>query len=316
MTVLYFISFLFLSAGVLLFADLSPLELISSLPDMLPKRKVSMKRKILQSHPAKKPRGIQKVIRSIQNLVLDAKTILAVTNRGGKFASLCTLSLAFLIAGIFIASLMGNVFLMPVLAIGFALFPFLYILLASFGYKKKLNAELETALSVVTAEYIRTEDIVSAIQESLDSCRPPVKDVFQKFVGNVTSVNANVVLALEQMKSKIDSDVFQEWVDAVILCQRDRTQKSTLTPIVRKFSEMRTVAGDLNLKLYEPFRNWLIMALALFSVPILLYTLNADWGDLLMHTKAGQIILAADAAIFFFALIRVIRQTRPIEFRR
>ncbi|QNK41546.1 type II secretion system F family protein [Caproicibacter fermentans] len=275
-----------------------------------------MKRKILQSHPAKKPKGIRKVFHSIQNLVIDAKTILAVTNRSAKFASLCTLSLAFLIAGIFVASLMGNAYMMPVLAVGFALIPFLYILLSSFGYKKKLNAELETALSIVTAEYIRTEDIVSAIQESLDSCRSPVKEVFQEFVGNVTSVNANVVLALEQMKGKIDSDVFREWVDEVILCQRDRTQKSTLTPIVRKFSEMRTVAGDLNLKLYEPFRNWLIMALALFSVPVLLYALNADWGNLLMHTQAGQIILAVDAAVFFFALIRVIRQTRPIEFRR
>jgi hypothetical protein len=87
-------------------------------------------------------------------------------------------------------------------------------------------------------------------------------------------------------------------------------------PIVRKFSEMRTVGGNLNLKLYEPFRNWILMALALFSMPFLLFALNAEWGRLLMYTKPGQIILAIDAAVFFYAMVRVIQLTRPIEFRR
>lgn len=309
MTALYFLAFLLLSAGMLLLLGMTPLEFLSSIPELVPKRKVTMKEKIKRSVNPKKPRGIRKII-------LETQTILKVTNRSGQFTSLCTLSFVLLIVGIFFASMLENFFLMPVLAGGLALIPFLYILLASFGYKRKLNNELEIALSVVTAEYIRTEDIVSAIEESLDVCRSPVKEVFQKFVASVTSVNANVVQALENMKGAIDSDVFREWVDAVILCQRDRTLKSTLNPIVQKFSEMRTVSGNLNLKLYEPFRNWLIMVLALLSVPFLMYSLNAQWGELLMYTKVGQMLLAVDAAVFFFALVRVIRLTRPIEFRR
>ena len=309
MMFLSFLAFLCFSVGIFLYLDLSPLQFLSALPSLLPGRKVKMRDKIKRSRNPKKPRGIRKI-------VLDAQNILAATSRGGTFPSFCALSLIFLIVGIFAASLMGNVFLVPVLAVGFALLPFLYILLASFGYKKRLNAELETSLSVVTAEYMRTEDIVSAISESMDSCRSPVREVFQEFIGNVTSVNADVVLALEHMKSRIDSDVFREWVDAVILCQRDRTLKSTLMPIVRKFSEMRTVDGNLNLKLYGPFRNWLLMALALFSMPFLLSAMNAEWGELLMYTTPGQIILAVDAAVFFYALLRVIQLTRPIEFRR
>ena len=309
MTALYVLAFLLLSAGMLLLFGMTPLEFLSSIPELVPKRKVTMKEKIKQSVNPKKPRGIRKI-------VLEAQTILKVTNRSGQFTSLCTLSFVLLIVGIFFASMIDNFFLMPVLAGGLALVPFLYILLASFGYKRKLNNELEIALSVVTAEYIRTEDIVSAIEESLDACRSPVKEVFQTFVASVTSVNANVVQALEDMKGAIDSDVFREWVDAVILCQRDRTLKSTLNPIVQKFSEMRTVSGNLNLKLYEPFRNWLIMVLALLSIPFLMYSLNAQWGELLMYTKVGQMLLAVDAAVFFYALVRVIRLTRPIEFRR
>ena len=309
MTALYFTAFLLFAAGILLAAGQTPFGFLSSVSTMLPRRKVKMKEQIRRSVSPKKPRGIQKI-------VLDAKNILQVTNRGGKFAALCSVSFALLLAGIFFASLMGNVYLMPVLAIGFALIPFLYILLSSFGYKKRLNVELETALSMVTAEYIRTDDIIEAVRESMDSCQSPVREVFREFVGNVTSVSADVVLALEKMKGRIDNGVFREWVDAVILCQRDRTLKSTLTPIVRKFSEMRWVSGDLNLELYSPLRNFLLMALILLCSPFLLSGVNADCGNILMHTQKGQVILAVDAAVFFFSLIRVIRLTRPIEFRR
>lgn len=306
---LYFIAFILIAAGIFLISGISPLQFMSLIQKFFPKRKVKMKEQIKRSISPKKPRGIKKI-------VLDAKNVLQVTNRSARFTTLCSISFALSVTGIFIASLLGNIYLMPVLAIGLALIPFLYILLASFEYKKRLNVELETALSMVTAEYMRTEDIVTAIQGSVDSCRSPVKETFQKFLGNVTSVDANTVLALEKMKNDIDNDVFKEWVDALILCQRDRTLKSTLAPIVQKFSEMRWVSGDLNLELYAPLRNWIIMALALLSVPLLLNYMNADWGNILMHTQKGQIILAADAAVFFYSLIRVIRLTRPVEFRR
>lgn len=282
---------------------------MASIQKSFPKRKIKMKEQIKRSRGPKKPRGIHKII-------IDAKNVLQVTHSSAKFTTLCSISFVLSIAGILIASMLGNIYLMPVLAIGFALIPFLYILLSSFGYKRRLNVELETALSMVTAEYTRTEDIVTAIQGSVDSCRSPVKEAFEKFLANVTSVDASTVLALEKMKNDIDNDVFKEWVDALILCQRDRTLKSTLAPIVRKFSEMRWVSGDLNLELYAPLRNWLIMALALLSVPLLLNSINADWGNILMHTQQGQIILAIDAAVFFYSLIRVIRLTRPVEFRR
>ena len=39
--------------------------------------------------------------------------------------------------------------------------------------------------------------------------------------------------------------MFQEWCDALIACQHDRSLKTTLTPIVSKLSDMRVVNGEL-----------------------------------------------------------------------
>lgn len=309
MTALYFLAFLFCAAGVLVLLDLSPLALLSELPSFLPHRKVKTRDKIKQSLHPQKPRGIKRII-------TEAQAILKVTNQSGRFMSLCAIALALSIAGVFLASLIGNVFLMPVLGVGFALLPFLFILLQSYKYRQRLNGELETALSVVTAEYIRTEDIVSAVRESLDSCRPPVRDAFQSFLGQVTSVNANVELALGKIRDDSDNDVWREWIDAVILCQQDRTLKSTLQPIIRKLSDMRVVSGDLNAELYAPFRDWTIMGGLLLSLPFLIRFLNMDWFNILMYTTGGQIVLAVDAVMFFYSLIRVIRLTRPVEYRR
>lgn len=309
MMALYFLAFLAMAVGMMTLCQVSPAMLVESLPKLLPHRKGKINQQVRKAINPKKPNVIKRT-------VAEARQILKVTNQSGKFASLCALAFALAIAGIFIGSMMGNIFLIPVLGVGCALLPFLYILLESFRFKRRLNGELETSLSVVTAEYDRTDDIVLAVRESLDSCQSPVKEVFENFLGQVTSINPDVELALGKIRESIDSDVWREWIDAVIPCQRNRTLKSTLQPIVRKLSDMQIVTGNLNADLYQPFREWSIIACLLLSFPALIWFLNKDWFHILMNTTGGQMILAVDAVMFFVSLFRVIRLTRPVEYRR
>ena len=39
--------------------------------------------------------------------------------------------------------------------------------------EKELNAELETALSIITTSYLRSEDILSAFEENINYINPP-----------------------------------------------------------------------------------------------------------------------------------------------
>ena len=48
----------------------------------------------------------------------------------------------------------------------------------------------------------------------------------------------------------------------------------------------------------------------------LLYWLNQDWYDVLMHTPLGRALLAVIAAVMFISTAAVIKLTRPIEYRR
>lgn len=68
-----------------------------------------------------------------------------------------------------------------VLAVGLMLTPFWYVKLTAGSFKKDVAAELETALSVITTAYLRTENFQQAVEENVRYLHPPVQEVFQRF---------------------------------------------------------------------------------------------------------------------------------------
>jgi hypothetical protein len=211
---------------------------------------------------------------------------------------------------------MNNVLMIPILGVGFALLPFWYVMFTANFYKKQINAELETSLSIITTSYLRSENFILAVEENVAYLNPPVGEVFRMFLAQTNLINGNLQLALENIKYKISNDVYQEWIDAVIACQEDKTLKTTLTPIISKLSDMRIVSSELDMLLYEPLKEFITMALLLVGNIPLIYFLNKSWFETLTTTIVGKGILAASAAVIFVSMAAVIRLTRPIEYKR
>ena len=211
---------------------------------------------------------------------------------------------------------LGNLFLVPVLAVGMMFVPFWFIRLTANHYKKNIAAELETALSIITTAYLRNEDIQTAVEENIDYLNPPVRSVFVEFLTRIKLVDPDVDAALQDMGTKIDNAVFREWVAALLTCRHDRGLKTILTPIVAKLSDMRIVNGELENLVFEPRKEFITMQVLVIGNIPLLYWLNQDWYDVLMHTPLGQALLAAIAAVMFISTAAVIKLTQPIEYRR
>ncbi len=197
------------------------------------------------------------------------------------------------------------------MAVGFLFLPFWYVKLTANHYKRDVSAELETALSVITTAYLRTEDIVTAVEENIAYLNPPVSRVFQDFLIQIKMVNPDVQAALRILRGRIDNEVFREWCDAVSDCQHDRSLKTTLPPIVSKLSDMRNVNAELEYMIAEPRKEFMIMVVFVVGNIPLMYLLNQDWYDVLMHTVLGQCILAATAAAIFISAGFVVKLTRP-----
>lgn len=161
--------------------------------------------------------------------ISEAQTILQATGKEERFPVLCAASLLLFAVGAGIAIIMNNLLLVPVLAAGMMFLPFWYIKLTAGHYRKAVTAELETALSIITTAYLRSEDLQTAVEENTNYLNPPVQGVFRSFLTRIKHIDPDMNAALAELKSAIDNEVWREWCEALSACQYDHSMKSTLS---------------------------------------------------------------------------------------
>lgn len=302
------ISFVILLTGLFKILDISIFDLTDDIAKFLSKEKTDIKSKIRKQAKKKKQKGIRKTID-------ETISILNIIGKIDKMNLIWLISIVLFITGIVLSISLGNLFLVPVLSIGLALIPFWYVIYSSNSYKKQINEELETALSTITTSYIRSEDIILAVEENIEYLNPPISQVFIFFLSQTKLITSNTKFAIENLKPKIDNQVFEEWCDALIACQENKNLKHTLVPIVMKLSDTRIVSAELENMLFEPMKEYITMVILLIANVPMLWLLNKDWYEILVNTPIGHGIIAICVMVIFISLGAVIRLTRPIEYK-
>lgn len=309
MTTTFLIACIGMITGCFMLLGLTPMAFTAAIFGKLTDRPKSLRDEIGEFTRRKKPSYLRREL-------VEVQAILKATGRTARFPMLCALSLFCFAVGASIAVMLSNLFLVPVLGVGSLFLPFWWVNLTASHFKRDIAAELETALGIITTAYLRNEDILTAVEENLPYLNPPALSVFEGFVSRVRLLDPDVTAALYDLKTRIDNAVYTEWCDALIACQHDRSLKTTLTPMVSKLSDMRVVNGELEIMVFEPRKEFILMqALVIGNIP-LLYFLNQDWYHTLMHTPPGQLVLTICAAVMFVATAFVIKLTQPVEYRR
>lgn len=302
---IYLICFLLISAGLFSLLGVRPGDFVEAL--FRSQRKtatLSDELNVLMGTPAK----------GFFSQEYEIKQILKDTGRGNRYETVKRLTLILFAVGGVLALLIGNVYMVPILGIGFSLIPMWYLRSTAANYKKHLNEELETAISIITTSYLRTEDLIRSIRENLAYINEPVKANFEAFVYETELINANTTSAINSLKMKIPNRVFHEWCNILIQCQSDRSMKNTLPTIAQKFSDVRIVQSELEAMMQGPRREaFTMMFLVVANIP-LLYFLNEDWFHTLIFTTPGKIALAICSAIILFALSQIMKLSKPIEY--
>lgn len=118
------------------------------------------------------------------------------------------------------ALLLNNPSLIPVLGAGFAFAPVWYLRSTAAAYKKHLNEELETAISVITTSYLRNRDLPKAVKENIPYLNPPVKSHFEAFITESEMLNANMVSTINTLTFTVqkfsDQHIIQSELEAII----------------------------------------------------------------------------------------------------
>ena len=308
MTFVYLICFLLLAVGAVLLLKLTPERITGDLMRFV-SPKQTLRDKVLTRKGKKKSRKITVELRRI-------KDALEQTGKGNQFAVACAASLLLMIVGCVIAIMIDNPFLVPVFAIAFAMIPFIYTKRTVAYYDNHVKEELETALSIITTSYVRTDDIVSAVKENIQYLKPPVKDIFAGFVAENMMISSDVKQSIRHLKEKVNNSIFAEWCETLIACQDDRTLKDTLMPIVTKLTDVRIVNNEIKGMLSSARVEYYMMAgMVVGNIP-LLYFLNKDWFNALMFTTLGKLVLAICGLVIIVTAVLMLRFTKQIEYRK
>ena len=308
MTFVYLICFLLLAVGAVLLLKLTPERITGDLMRFV-SPKQTLRDKVLTRKGKKKSRKITVELRRI-------KDALEQTGKGNQFAVACAASLLLMIVGCVIAITIDNPFLVPVFAIAFAMIPFIYAKRTVAYYDNHVKEELETALSIITTSYVRTDDIVSAVKENIQYLKPPVKDIFAGFVAENMMISSDVKQSIRHLKEKVNNSIFAEWCETLVACQDDRTLKDTLMPIVTKLTDVRIVNNEIKGMLSSARVEYYMMAgMVVGNIP-LLYFLNKDWFNALMFTTLGKLVLAICGLVIIVTAVLMLRFTKQIEYRK
>lgn len=305
---LYLLCFILLVAGTFLILELTPETVTDDIMHMVVPEQ-TLRDKVLIAQKKKKSRKITKAL-------LHMREALTATGKSNQFTVTCAASLMLMIAGCIAAVMINNFFMIPVFALAFASLPFLFARNTIAAYDKHIREEMETALSVVTTSYIRTDDIVTSVKENLTNLKPPIRDIFAGFVGDAMMVSSDTKAALRNLRDRIDNDIFAEWCDTLIACQDDRTLNDTLLPIVSKLTDVRIVNNELKTMLDAVRNEYLTMVLLVVGNIPLIYVLNKEWFNSLMFTTPGKIVLAVCGMTILITAMFMLKFTKPIEYRR
>jgi len=308
MTIVYTICFLMMTFGIASVLELTPESIGEDIASIIDKKK-SLRDQAMTARGKKKTNKVILWLDKIRRALND-------TGKSKSFGVACAVSILLMILGCVIAIVIGNPFLAPIMAIAFAMVPFLYLMRTMERYEEQVKQELEHGLGSISASYERTLNLKLAVEENLSGLKPPVKGLFESFLTEIDIINPDMKQAINHLKEKFKDVVWEEWCDTLCSCQDDNQLIQTLYPVVQKMTDARLVNAELKVMISENKREYYMMVLMVIGNIPLLYFLNSDWYAALMFTSFGKLTLAVCGAVILFTFIKMNQYCKPVEYRR
>ena len=218
----------------------------------------------------------------------------------------------FSVVGFLLGLLFGNLMLSFSMALCLPCIPYQYLKIRSAGYKKQLISQMESTVSIITNTYLQCDDIRYAVHASLPNIDQPLKSILTE-MDTALLFGTNTVEALLQVRPRVESSTWREWIDRLIQCQENRSMKNLLPPIIADITDIRQIQEELDTMMADNWREHIMISIiALGSVP-LVWIMNAQWYSYLANTLLGQIVVAQCFVVTFLATFYVIRINQPVS---
>jgi Flp pilus assembly protein TadB len=308
MTIFQFVSSL--TTGLLIIAGLFILLGIRSTDmtqQLFSKLRQKQKRKrMIQRLAGKKPGTLKRKIS-------EAKWMLDSAGMGEHISTYRWLSVILGLLGLIFGLLLDNSLAALVLSVGLALMPLVIIRIRTAEYIRGQNARLETVMGIITNAYLQSGDLIAAIRDNLRLLPAPLDKLFGGFLVETQFIDANLIRAIQLMRSRINNRYWRDWCSVLIQCQHDRQLRYALPGIVERLGESRRAQMEIDTTIQKHFGDYLITVLiVLGSIPLMGFMMP-DWYDMLMQSLPGKITLSVILGAILLTAVWVAGVYRPVD---
>lgn len=180
------------------------------------------------------------------------------------------------------------------------------------SYTRYLDNQVEDALAVITNHYAQSENLLIAVESSLERLENPLLGILTVFANDLR-LGTNSVESLYVLRGKVNNRYWREWIDIMIRCQDDRQCKPLLLPVIHKMSNVRKAQAKLDTQMKAIWSQHIMITIMVFAVIPILRVMDINWYNSLMFTPIGKGILIFSVLDVFLATLYVIRVNKPVS---
>ena len=188
--------------------------------------------------------------------------------------------------------------------------PHAFLLIKGNKDRRALAENLESAMRIITHEYISTLDIQKAVENTVDIIDHDKP--FREFLVDCKLVSANMERNLRRLETKENNRFFSRWIDQLILVQSDRAQIVNLMPILDDMNDAKTAQRQNDTKVAGAWRDYFTLLFIILLSPLLIRFIQYEWYSYLITTFIGRALIIAMLACLVWATGRALKINKPI----
>lgn len=188
--------------------------------------------------------------------------------------------------------------------------PHAFLLMKSNREKRELAENLESAMRIITHEYMTTLDLQKAVENSVDVIEHDKP--FREFLIDCKMVSPDIERNLRRMEAKEDNLYFSRWIDQLILVQSDSAQMVNLMPILDDMNDAKTAQRQNDTQVAAAWRDYFTLLFIILISPLLIRVIQYEWYSYLITTWMGKSLTIAMLAALVWATGRAMAINKPI----
>ena len=188
--------------------------------------------------------------------------------------------------------------------------PHAYLLIKGNRDKRELAENLESAMRIITHEYIATLDIEKAVERSVGVINHDKP--FREFLVDCKMVSSSTERNLRRLEAKEHNVFFSRCIDQLILTQSDRQQIVNLMPILDDMNDAKTAQRQNDTKVAAAWREYFTMLAIILLSPLLVRVIQYQWYNYLITTIIGRGLVIAMLGCLVWATVRAMKINQPI----